>query len=148
MLCYVMSYSNKYNHVMLNDDGNENGRRYQLFLLAKKSFTSVARFFVHFARRQRETSQLHILYRKSRMCSLKLLLLVSLFALFSLPLIVASLAASSAHFLTANFHVLIRVFCSVSNALPLSLLSTPVKTKKCSQTRFCPGGHAMTRQKT
>ena len=141
---------------MLNGDGNENGKKYHLFLLAKKSFASAARFFVHFARRQRETSQLHILYRKSRMCSLKLLLLVSLFALFSLPLIVTSLAASIAHFLTANFHVLIRVFCSVSNALPLSLLSTPVKTKKCSQMRFCccffslrgPGGHVMTRQKT
>ena len=33
---------------MLNDDGNENGKKYQLFLLAKKSFTSAARFLVHF----------------------------------------------------------------------------------------------------
>ena len=32
---------------MLNGDGNENGKKYQLFLLAKKSFASAARFFVH-----------------------------------------------------------------------------------------------------
>ena len=42
------------------------------------------------------------------MCSPKLLLLVSLFAFFSLPLIFTLLAASISHFLTANFHVFLR----------------------------------------
>ena len=91
----------------------------------------------YFARQQRETSQLHILHRKCRMCSPKLLLLVSLFAFFSLPLIFTLLAASISHFLTANFHVFL-----------------PTKFK-ISQTRFCccffslrsPGGHAISRQK-
>ena len=32
---------------MLNGDGNENRKKYQLFLFAKKSFASAARFFVH-----------------------------------------------------------------------------------------------------
>ena len=32
---------------MLNGDGNENGKKYQLFLLAKKSFASAARFCIH-----------------------------------------------------------------------------------------------------
>ena len=32
-----VTQTNKYNHVMLNDDGNENGKKYQLFLLAKKA---------------------------------------------------------------------------------------------------------------
>ena len=44
MLCYELL---KQTNTMLNDDGNENGKKYQLFLLAKKSFTSAARFLVH-----------------------------------------------------------------------------------------------------
>ena len=97
---------------MLNDGGNENGKKYQLFLLAKKSFTSAARFFVHFFDvvlqhdNVRRPMQLHILYRKCRMCSPQFLLLVSLVAFFfSLPLIVTSLAARISYFVTVNFHV-------------------------------------------
>ena len=73
---------------MLNDDGNENGKKYQLFLLAKKSFTSAARFLVRFFDvvlqhdNVRRPMQLHILYRKCRMCSPQFLLLVSLVAFF------------------------------------------------------------------
>ena len=150
---------------MLNDDGNENGKKYQLFLLAKKSFTSAARFLVHFfdvvlqhdnVRRLSYTSYIgNVVCAHHNFCCL---CPWSLF--FSLPLIVTSLVASISHFLTAFLSCFssnkIRLFCFVPNALPLSLLSTPVKTKKCSQTRFCccffslrsPGGHAMTRQKT
>ena len=127
------------------------------FLISKKklykcSTLSCTFFWRCFATRQRETSQLHILYRKCRMCSPQFLLLVSLVAFFFTA--AHCHLAGRQNFSFSNRQVScfssdeIRLFCSVSNALPLSLLSTPVKTKKCSQTRFCPGGHAMTRQKT
>ena len=94
------------------------------------------------------------------MCSPQFLLLVSLVAFFFTA--AHCHLAGRQHFSFSHRQLPcfssneIRLLCSVSNALPLSLLSTPVKTKKCSQTRFCccffslrgPGGHAMTRQKT
>ena len=102
--------------------------------LYKCSTLSCTFFWRCFATRQRETSQLHILYRKCRMCSPQFLLLVSLVAFFFH-------CRQNFSFCHRQFSCFssdeIRLFCSVSNALPLSLLSTPVKTKKCSQTRFC-----------
>ena len=95
---------------MLNDDGNENGKKYQLFLLAKKSFTSAAHFLVRFfgvvlqhgnVRRPSYTSYIgNVVCAHHNFCCL---CPWSLF--FSLPLIVTSLAARISHFLTAKFHV-------------------------------------------
>ena len=94
------------------------------------------------------------------MCSPQFLLLVSLVAFFFTAAHCHLAGRQNFSFSHRQFSCFssdeIRLFCSVSNALPLSLLFTPVKTKKCSQTRFCccffslrgPGGHAMTRQKT
>ena len=58
---------------------------------------------------------------------------------FSQPLIVTSLAARISHFVTVNFHVFLPTkFVSfvLYNALPLSLLSTPVKTKNVVRLDF------------
>ena len=94
---------------MLNGDGNKNGKKYQLLLLAKRSFTSAARFLVRFfdvvlqhdVRRPSYTSYIgNVVCAHHNFCCL---CPWSLF--FSLPLIVTSLAARISHFLTAKFHV-------------------------------------------
>ena len=115
---------------MLNVDGNENGKKKKTIVLIskKKSFASAAPFFVHLfdvvlhddnVKRPSYTS-----HRKCRMCSPKLLLLVSLFVFFFTAAHFTSLAASISHFLTANFHVFVPTKF-VSFVLYLTLYLSP-----------------------
>ena len=104
---------------MLNGDGNENGKNSNFSYQQKKKIASAARFFVHLfdvvllddnVKRPSYTS-----YIGNGVCAHQnccWLCPCSLF-FFSLSLIFTLLAASISHFLTANFHVLIRLplFC-------------------------------------
>ena len=83
---------------MLTGDGNEKCKKNQQGLRAKKKFARAAHFFVHFFVivlhdfNVRETSQLHVLWRKKSYMFLR-----SMFV--SLPLILTLLAANICHFL-------------------------------------------------
>ena len=88
MLCYVMSYSNKQIQSCNAKRWRQRERqKIAIVLISKKKACKCSTLFCTFiwrcfARWQRETSQLNILYRKWRMCSPKFLLLVSLVAFF------------------------------------------------------------------
>ena len=83
---------------MLTGDGNEKCKKNQQGLRAKKKFARAAHFFVHFFVivlhdfNVRETSQLHVFWRKKSYMFLR-----SMFV--SLPLILTLLAANICHFL-------------------------------------------------
>ena len=141
---------------MLNGDGNENCKKIDSLISNKKQLCKCSTLFctflcLSFARPQRETFQLHILWgKKCRMCSPKILFSLCSCSLFFhcrsfLPCWL--LLADRQHFsfyhgrykLSCSFSNKIRLLCFLSLGLALSLLSMSVQTLKLSRrkTRLC-----------
>ena len=108
---------------MLNVDGNENGKKKKttnnnkqkqkpvgVTWQKKKTSLHLQHSFWYTSLPlllQRETSELHVLWRKCRMCTQKNFVAWVPARFFSLPLIFALLSARSSYFIPAVYHVVL-----------------------------------------
>ena len=137
---------------MLNGDGNENCKKNNSLISNKKQLCTCSTLFCQFlcrcfARPQRKTFQLHILWKTSVLCAHQRFCCLCSCSLFFFRcrsfLPCQLLLASHQHFSFSNgwpiqnFHVVFPAkfvsFVFLSLALALSLLSTSVQTLKLSR---------------
>ena len=121
---------------MRNGDGNENSKK-QLCTCSTLFCLFLCLFF---ARLKRETSWVHVLWKKCHICSPKILLVVFLFAFFSrCRLFFTLLAASISHFLSHRCDkILLLLFfqrylflCYPCQCRHQNIVKTKKKTRLC-----------------
>ena len=99
---------------MVNGDGNENDEKQTKTKISRsnwqKKSLAVQHNFLYISLPlllQRETSKLHVLWRKCRMCSQKILLLLFLFAFFHCPSFLPYCSLAVLIFFPTVYHVVL-----------------------------------------